>query len=95
MWKEAARGKSRFTIRDPLADGRCSQTVLDTLPTMDVGRLLPAEEDAGSEASEREWRERRERVWEQRAEAEVLGVGGVEQPLFLPTPFFAASAEEE
>jgi hypothetical protein len=43
-----------------------------------------------------EWelRERREREEERRVEAEELGVE-VEEPLFLPTPAFMASAEEE
>ena len=52
------------------------------------------EEDAQSEASEWELRERREREEERRAEAEGLGAE-VEEPLFLPTPAFMASAEEE
>ena len=71
MLKETGRGKSQFTIRDLLADGRCSQAVLDFLSTTDVGRRVPAEVDAGSEASEWELRERRER--EEEREAEVLG----------------------
>jgi len=58
-----------------------------------VGRLVPAEEDAGSEASEWELRERRERGEERRVEAEELGAESEEQPLFLPTPSFTASAE--
>jgi hypothetical protein len=47
--------------RDPFAD--CSQTILDFLATTHVGRLAPtpAEEDAQSEASEWELRERNER----------------------------------
>jgi hypothetical protein len=40
---------------------------------MDVGRLVPAEEEAGREGSE--W-ERREREEERRAEAEELGARG-------------------
>jgi hypothetical protein len=54
-----------------------------------VGRLAPAlaEEDAQSEASEWELRERREREEERRVEAEELGAE-VEEPLFLPTPAF-------
>jgi hypothetical protein len=44
--------------------------------------------------SEWELRERREREEERRGEAEGLGAE-VEQPLFLPTPTFIASAEEE
>jgi hypothetical protein len=51
------------------------------------------EEDVQSEASEWELRERREREEERRVEAEELGAGGEEQPLFLPTPSFMASAE--
>ena len=54
----------------------------------------------GSQASEWELRERREREEEQEVEAEELGatgrLGAVEKlPLFLPTPSFMASAEEE
>jgi len=90
-------------VEDPdlLADERCSQAVLDFLSTTDVGRLVPPEEegDTGSEGSEWELRERREREEERRAVAEVLGageeLGGGDQPLFLPTPSFMASAEEE
>jgi hypothetical protein len=50
--KETGRGKSRWKIRDLLADERCSRAVLDFLSTTDVGRLVPApaEEDAQSEA---------------------------------------------
>ena len=53
--------------------------------TTDVARLVPAEEDAVSEASEWELRERREREEERRAEAEELGAEREEQPLCLPT----------
>jgi len=49
VWKESGRGKSRFTIRDLLADGGCSQAILDFLPTTDMGRIVPAEEDVRSE----------------------------------------------
>jgi len=47
--------------------------------------------------SEWELRQRREREEERRAEAEKLGAGGEEQPLFLPSPTlsFMAFAEEE
>jgi hypothetical protein len=96
--KETGRGKSRFMIRDLLVDERCSQPVLDFLATTDVGRLVPGEEDVQSEASEwerRERRERREREEVRRQEAEELSAGEEEQPLFLPTPSFMASAEEE
>jgi hypothetical protein len=98
VWKETGRGKSRFKIRDLLADGRCSRAVLDFLSSTDVGRLVPnqgAEEDAQSESSEWELRERREREEERRAEAEELGAVAEELPLFLPTPDFMAAAEEE
>jgi len=63
--------------------------------------VLPEEEtDAGSEASEWELRERRERVEEREAEVEALGAEGelggrAEPPLFLPTPSFMALADEE
>jgi len=49
-----------------------------------VGRLVPAEEDPGREASERELRERREREEERRAEAEELGAEGDEQTSVSP-----------
>jgi len=54
LWKETGRGRSRFAIRDLLADDRCSRAVLNFLSTTEVGRLVlaPAEEDAQSEASE-------------------------------------------
>jgi len=100
--KETGRWKSRWKIRDLLADGRCSQAVLDFLSSTDVGRLVPPEEGmgAGSEASECGLRERREREEEREAEAEALGAEGeqggrAEPQLFLPTPSFMASAEEE
>jgi len=69
--KESGRRKSQWRIRDLVADGRCSQAVLDFLSTTDVGRLVPAEEDAGS--SEWERRERREREEERRVEMEEFG----------------------
>jgi hypothetical protein len=95
--KETGRWKSRWKVRDLLADERCSRAVLDFLSTTDVGRLVPAaaEEDAQSEASEWELRERREREEERREEAEELGAEAEELPLFLPTPDFMAAAEEE
>jgi len=84
----------------PLADERCSQAVLVFLTATDVGRRVLAEEDAGSEASEWELRERREQEEGREAEAVALGAegelgGGAEPPLFLPTPSFMASAEGE
>jgi hypothetical protein len=94
--KETGRWKSRWKVRDLLADERCSRAVLDFLSTTDVGRLVPApvEEEAQSETSEWELWQRREREEERRAEAEGLGAK-VEEPLFLPTSAFMASAEEE
>ena len=64
-------------------------------------RRVPAEgEDAGSEVSEWELRQRQEREEEQEAEAEELGAAGEfgvgeELPLFLHTPPFMTSADEE
>jgi len=89
--KETGRWKSRWKIWDLLADGRCSQAVLDFLSTTDVRIRVPAEEDAESEASEWELREHREREEERDAGAEVLGAegelgAGEEPPVFLPTP---------
>ena len=93
--KETGRWKDRWKVRDLLADGRCSRAVLDFLITTEVGKTVPVtEEDAGSEASEWELRERAEREGEWRAEAEALGTGE-EPPLFLPTPPLMASAGEE
>jgi hypothetical protein len=94
--KETGRWKNRWKVRDLLADERCSRAVLDFLATTDVGRLVPApaEEDGQSEVSEWELRERREREEERRMEAEELGAE-VEEPLFLPTPAFMASAKED
>jgi len=74
--------------------------VLDFLTSTGVGKIVPAvEEDAGSEASEWELRERMEQEQERRAEAEALGAedeagAGKEPPLFFPTPPFMASARE-
>jgi len=97
--KETGRWKSRWKVRDLLADERCSRAVLDFLSTTDLGRLVPAEEDVGSEASEWELRECREREEERRAEAEEVGAAGElgagEEPLLLPTPSFMASAGDE
>jgi len=53
--KETRRRQHWFTIRDLLADGRCRQAVLGFLSTTDVGRLVPADEDAVSEVSEWEY----------------------------------------
>ena len=97
------RWRSRWKIRDLLADRRCSQAVLDFLTSTEVGKILPAvveEDGAGNEASEGELRERREREEERQAEAEALGAAdglgaGEDSPLFLPTPSFMVSAEEE
>jgi len=38
--KETGKGKDRCKVRDLLADGRCSQAVLDFLLTTDVGRRV-------------------------------------------------------
>jgi len=84
--KETGRWKDRWKIRDLLADKRCGRAVLDFLSSTDVGRRVPAEEEAVSEVSEAELRE-----WEEEQEAGELGAGG-ESPLFLPTPDFMASA---
>jgi len=100
--KETKRRKSRWTVRDLLADERCGQAVLDFLSSTDVGRLVPPlkeGDDAGNGVSEWELRERRERQEEREGEAEALGAvddmgDGEELPLFLPTPPFMGSAGE-
>ena len=101
--KETKKWKSRWTVRDLLADERCGQAVLDFLSSTDVVRLVPSlkeEDGAGSEASEWELRERRGRQEEREGEVEALGAvddkgDGEELPLFLPTPSFMASVGEE
>ena len=100
--KETGRWKNRWRIRDLFADRRCSQAVLDFLTATDVGRIVPAaveEDGAGSEASEWERRERREREEEGSGGGGAGGRGragaGGDTPLFLRTPSFMASAEEE
>jgi len=85
--KESRRWKSRWKIRDLLANGRCGRAVLDFLSSMVVGRLVLSRMrltqgvkcQSGS-------RERWEREEGRRAE---------ELPLFLPTPSFMTSADEE
>jgi len=106
-WAEVLKGtkrwKSRWTVRDLLADRRCGRAVLDFLSSTDVGILVPPLEekgDAGSEVSEWELRERRERQEEREEEAEALGAehevgAGKGPPLFLPTPSFMAPADEK
>ena len=71
---ETVRGKDRFKNRDLFADERCSQAILDSPAITDVGRRIPgaAEEDAQSEASERDLREREESREERRLEAEEM-----------------------
>jgi len=72
-----------------LPTGGAARRLLDFLSTTDVGRLASAEDDAGSEVSE----------WGRWEREEELGVAeelaADEGPLFLPTPSFMASAEED
>jgi len=104
LWAEVRKGagrwKSRWRIRDLMADARCSRAVSDFLTSTDVGRRAPVEEDAESETSERELRERRERGEEREAEAEDPRAARElrareELLLFLPTPSFIASAGDK
>jgi ribonuclease HI len=99
VWEETGGGRFRWKAHELFADPRCSQAVLNFLSSTDVGRSVPAaEEDAESEASEWELRERAEREEERRAEepdSEDEGEAGGESRLFLPTPPFMASAVEE
>jgi len=99
VYKETGRGRERWKAHELFAESACSQSVLDFLSSTEVGKIAPAEkeDDAESEASERELRERAEQEEEKRAEelvAEDVGDGG-EHRLFLPTPSFMASAETE
>jgi len=100
LWEEVLKEMGRWKVRDLLAGGRCNRAVLDFLASTDVGRLVPDDGDTGSEVSEWELRERLEREEERSKEAEELGAAGdfragEEWPLFLPTPSFMASADEE
>jgi len=70
--KESREWKSRWGIRDILADGSCGQVVLVSLSSTDVGRLVPTEEDAGNNVLEWQLQQRWEWEAERRAEAEVL-----------------------
>jgi len=93
VYKETGGGREWWKAHELFAEEGCSQAVLDFLSSTDVGRIVPAVEvdDAESEAAEWELRERQEQEGERRADA--LGDG--EEPLFLPTPPFMASAEAE
>jgi len=91
--RDTRRGKERFKIRDLFADERCSQSILDFLPPPTWGgwsqpRLMKT-------YRVRCQSDRRGRDGERRAETEELGAGDGDQLLFLPTPSFMASAEEE
>jgi len=73
-----ARGRNCTKIAELLADGQCSQTVLDSLATTDVGRTANSRwrkegEGAASETSEWEDREREEQL--------ALAVKGEEERL--------------
>jgi len=73
--RETGRGKERFKILGLFADELCSQAILDFLaaaPRMwGSSPTKPAEEDAQSEASEWELRERNEREEEQEVAFEI------------------------
>ena len=70
--------------------------MLNFLSSTEVGKTVPAaEEDARSEASEWELRERAEREEERRAEAEVLGMEEEGHLPSLPIPPFMALEGEE
>jgi len=73
--KETGRWKSQWKVWDLPADERCSRAVIDLLSITDVGRLVPAGEGVGSEVSEWEHRERREREDERRAEEVKVDAG--------------------
>jgi len=97
VWKETGKGRERWKVHELFAERTCSQALLDFLSSTDIGKIVPAEEgdDAESEASEWELRERAEQEEERRVEAETLGMEVEEPPLFLPTPPFMASEEVE
>jgi len=101
--KETKRWKSRWTVRDLVADGRCGRTVLDLVASTDVGRqALPAneEDNAGSEVSEWELQEHQQRQEQGEEKAEALGAehemgAGQGLLLFLPTSDFMAAAGKD
>jgi len=89
---------SQWKILGFLADGRCSQAVLDFLSAIDVGRRVPAGEGTESGASEWELQKRRERGGGGGGGAEELGAtgelgAGGELHLLLPAPSFTASVD--
>jgi hypothetical protein len=95
MRRETGRGRDRYKTRDLLADERCSQVILDSSPPRTwrgwsqprLRKTHKARRRSGNSGSGgKEMR---------RVDAEELGAGGEEQPLFLPRPSFMASAEEE
>ena len=62
VWKETGRGRWRWKAHELFAERGCRQTLLAFLSSTDVGKIVPAVEEAddtGSEASEWELRERR------------------------------------
>jgi len=102
MWetvkKETGRWKSRWKIRDLFADPRCSQAILDFLASTQVGRRAPEpaeeEDDARSETSEWELREREERDEERRQRDAAMGAEE-ERLLFFTPPFSSAATRNE
>jgi len=69
---ETMRWRSRRSVRDLLADGRCGQAVVDVLSPTDVGRLVSPLEENGGRGEVSDW-ELWERQEEREAEAEALG----------------------
>ena len=64
MWKETGRWKRWWKAHELFANRRCGQAVLDFLSSMDVGKIVPTaevEDNAESDVSEGELRERGER----------------------------------
>jgi len=97
VWKETGKRRERWKVHELFAELTCSQALLDFLSSTDIGKIVPAEEgdNAESEASEWELRERAEQEEERMVEAETLGMEVEEPPLFLPTPPFMVSEEAE
>jgi len=98
--EETGRGRERWKAHELFAEGgQCSQAILDSLASTDVGKTVPPvakDRDGGSEVSEGELRERAELEDEKRTEelgAEDETGAGEGTPLFLLTPSFMASVE--
>jgi len=94
VWKESGRGKSRYKNLGPPRRWKVQPGGVRLALHYGCGKAGPGWGRGRKRGSEWERMERREREEERRAEAEEPGAGE-EPPLFLPTPSFIASVDEE